>query len=124
MRRKPTIISYQPPQELPEDEELVDIVTEPAADHMIMDRVNNAMTSSSPTTTTSSSRAAVVAESVHVEDSSQPSSALSRVDPDDPEARLTKPLVVYIDGPFGAPTSQIFRAQHAVLIGTGIGESK
>jgi NADPH oxidase 5 len=28
---------------------------------------------------------------------------------------------VYIDGPFGAPTSQIFRAQHAVLIGTGIG---
>ena len=33
------------------------------------------------------------------------------------EAKLTKPLVVYIDGPFGAPTSQIFRAQHAVLIG-------
>jgi predicted ferric reductase len=30
-------------------------------------------------------------------------------------------LQVYIDGPFGAPTSQIFRAQHAVLIGTGIG---
>ena len=28
---------------------------------------------------------------------------------------------VYIDGPFGAPTSQIFRAQHAVLVGTGIG---
>ncbi len=26
-----------------------------------------------------------------------------------------------MDGPFGAPTSQIFRAQHAVLIGTGIG---
>ena len=37
------------------------------------------------------------------------------------EAKLSKPLVVYIDGPFGAPTSQIFRAQHAVLIGTGIG---
>ena len=36
-------------------------------------------------------------------------------------AKLTKPLLVYIDGPFGAPTSQIFRAQHAVLIGTGIG---
>ena len=28
---------------------------------------------------------------------------------------------MFIDGPFGAPTSQIFRAQHAVLIGTGIG---
>ena len=32
-----------------------------------------------------------------------------------------KPLSVYIDGPYGAPASQIFRAKHAVLIGTGIG---
>lgn len=32
-----------------------------------------------------------------------------------------KPLVIYIDGPYGAPSSHIFRAQHAVLIGTGIG---
>lgn len=32
-----------------------------------------------------------------------------------------KPLVIYVDGPFGAPSSHIFRAQHAVLIGTGIG---
>ena len=30
-------------------------------------------------------------------------------------------LSVYIDGPYGAPASQIFRAKHAVLIGTGIG---
>nr|XP_027207906.1 NADPH oxidase 5-like [Penaeus vannamei] len=28
---------------------------------------------------------------------------------------------IYVDGPFGAPSSHIFRAQHAVLIGTGIG---
>ena len=34
---------------------------------------------------------------------------------------MTSIFQVYIDGPFGAPTSQIFRAQHAVLIGTGIG---
>lgn len=26
-----------------------------------------------------------------------------------------------MDGPFGAPSSNIFRAEHAVLIGTGIG---
>lgn len=32
-----------------------------------------------------------------------------------------KPLEIYIDGPYGAPSSHIFRAQHAVLIGTGIG---
>ena len=28
---------------------------------------------------------------------------------------------MYIDGPFGAPASNIFRAHHAVLVGTGIG---
>ena len=33
----------------------------------------------------------------------------------------SKPLSVYIDGPYGAPASQIFRAKHAVMIGTGIG---
>ncbi|XP_037077900.1 LOW QUALITY PROTEIN: NADPH oxidase 5-like [Pollicipes pollicipes] len=32
-----------------------------------------------------------------------------------------KPLEIYFDGPYGAPSSHIFRAQHAVLIGTGIG---
>jgi len=34
---------------------------------------------------------------------------------------LEKPLEVYIDGPFGSPSSNIYRAEHAVLIGTGIG---
>ena len=28
---------------------------------------------------------------------------------------------IFVDGPFGAPSSNIFRAEHAVLIGTGIG---
>ena len=28
---------------------------------------------------------------------------------------------IFIDGPFGAPASNIFRAEHAVLIATGIG---
>ncbi|XP_032676109.1 NADPH oxidase 5 [Odontomachus brunneus] len=32
-----------------------------------------------------------------------------------------KPLEIFLDGPYGAPSSHIFRAQHAVLIGTGIG---
>ncbi|XP_052839928.1 NADPH oxidase 5 isoform X2 [Drosophila gunungcola] len=33
----------------------------------------------------------------------------------------SKPLEIFIDGPYGAPSSHIFGAQHAVLIGTGIG---
>lgn len=32
-----------------------------------------------------------------------------------------RPLEIYIDGPYGAPSSHIFRAQHAILVGTGIG---
>lgn len=32
-----------------------------------------------------------------------------------------RPLEIFIDGPYGAPSSHIFRAQHAVLVGTGIG---
>ena len=32
-----------------------------------------------------------------------------------------KSLAIYIDGPYGAPASNIFRAHHAVLIATGIG---
>ncbi|XP_069681708.1 NADPH oxidase 5 isoform X2 [Periplaneta americana] len=34
---------------------------------------------------------------------------------------MGKPLEIFIDGPYGAPSSHIFRAQHAVLIATGIG---
>ena len=30
-------------------------------------------------------------------------------------------MQIFVDGPFGAPASNIFRAEHAVLIGTGIG---
>ena len=47
----------------------------------------------------------------------------STMDEDGPgkKMQLKKPLEIYIDGPFGAPSSNIFRAEHAVLIGTGIG---
>merc|ERR1711915_688699 len=37
------------------------------------------------------------------------------------QAHLEKPLEIYIDGPFGSPSSNIYRAEHAVLIGTNIG---
>ena len=33
--------------------------------------------------------------------------------------RLEKPLEIYVDGPFGSPSSNIYRAEHAVLVGTG-----
>ncbi|CAG2104786.1 unnamed protein product, partial [Medioppia subpectinata] len=34
---------------------------------------------------------------------------------------LDKPLKVRLDGPYGSPSSHIFRTQHAILIATGIG---
>ena len=41
---------------------------------------------------------------------------------EDSEApKLEKPLEIYLDGPFGSPSSNIHRAEHAVLICTGIG---
>lgn len=36
-------------------------------------------------------------------------------------SKIKSPLKIFIDGPFGAPASNIFRAEHAVLIATGIG---
>ena len=38
-----------------------------------------------------------------------------------PFKTLYKTFQIFVDGPFGAPSSNIFRAEHAVLIGTGIG---
>lgn len=35
--------------------------------------------------------------------------------------KLERPLHLHIDGPFGSPSSHIFRTEHAVLIATGIG---
>ena len=32
-----------------------------------------------------------------------------------------RPLEIMVDGPFGSPSSNIYRAEHAVLVGTGIG---
>ena len=35
--------------------------------------------------------------------------------------RLSEPLHLHLDGPYGTPSSDIFHAEHAVLIATGIG---
>eukprot|EP00090_Calanus_glacialis_P005272 TRINITY_DN14088_c0_g1_i1.p1 TRINITY_DN14088_c0_g1~~TRINITY_DN14088_c0_g1_i1.p1 ORF type:complete len:1071 (+),score=285.92 TRINITY_DN14088_c0_g1_i1:327-3215(+) len=34
---------------------------------------------------------------------------------------IERPLEVFVDGPFGSPSSNIFRAEHAILVGTGVG---
>ena len=36
-------------------------------------------------------------------------------------SRMGEPLVCYIDGPFGSPASNVYQAEHAVLVGAGIG---
>merc|ERR1712025_852692 len=46
---------------------------------------------------------------------------ISHYDGPGKRARLEQPLEIYIDGPFGSPSSNIYRAEHAVLVGTGIG---
>jgi predicted ferric reductase len=34
---------------------------------------------------------------------------------------IERPLEIFVDGPFGSPSSNIFRAEHAILVGTGVG---
>ena len=34
---------------------------------------------------------------------------------------MLRSLDIFVDGPFGSPSSNIYRAEHAVLVGTGIG---
>ena len=97
----------------PEDPELSGVTVDSNDHMMILERVNNtpSMQYQDLQQEPGSSKTSARLEMVKVEDP----------EGETDETRLTKPLVVYIDGPFGAPTSQIFRAQHAVLIGTGIG---
>ncbi|XP_023338172.1 NADPH oxidase 5 [Eurytemora carolleeae] len=92
MRRKPTILSYQPPKESIDERGEDDLCS---SNHFILDRI--------------------------AEKESTDNLYRSGDDSDIDIKNVNKPLHVYIDGPFGAPTSQIFHAQHAVLIGTGIG---
>lgn len=74
-------------------------------------------------------------------DSSSPSSSSSQSSPSSPPSkspkvrfqtsrapalkdtrdRIMPNITIFIDGPYGSPSSQIFRAEHAVLIATGIG---
>ncbi len=95
MRRKPTIISYQPPEGA--------LLTINQRYHFLY-------------TLLGEHDGVIVGDNMVLESIN-----------DDPEQNqvhetiLTRPLTVYIDGPFEAPTSQIFQAEHAVLIGTGIG---
>eukprot|EP00095_Tigriopus_kingsejongensis_P006523 maker-scaffold172_size289735-snap-gene-1.32 protein:Tk06523 transcript:maker-scaffold172_size289735-snap-gene-1.32-mRNA-1 annotation:"nadph oxidase" len=110
MRRKPTIISYKPPE--------ADIYEEPGLEEIVACGSQECLNSESyildRVVEKSGAESFEDGPKLHVVKKSRGYSSDNLI-------KLTKPLVVYIDGPFGAPTSQIFRAQHAVLIGTGIG---
>ena len=114
MRRQPTIVQYDP-------EDLQDAAA--AANGLNNNKDNEPRPSSVnfneiPMVTSGSSSGA------HRRKLQQSTSIVeSNMAEDGPgkKMQLKKPLEVYIDGPFGAPSSNIFRAEHAVLIGTGIG---
>lgn len=94
LERKPSIILYEPPKGL-------DIIPEIVVENHASENANY-----------------ILANELQV-----PKVEDHNIGEDEGEEdkRLSKPLVVYIHGPFGAPASHIFRAQHAVLIGAGIG---
>jgi hypothetical protein len=119
MRRQPTIVQYDQ-----------DDLSEAAA---AVKGINNNETTAKPggggTPTVNFNEIGIVAtgnDSVHrrrLKASSSNSVVENTMAEDGPgkKMQLKKPLEIYIDGPFGAPSSNIFRAEHAVLIGTGIG---
>jgi len=103
MRRKPTIMAYKPPKgTIQEEEEEPDLCS---SNHFILDRIaekdstDNLFRAGSETKSETDDKTKDLADIRQVNNS----------------------LQVFIDGPFGAPTNLIFHAQHAVLIGTGIG---
>lgn len=108
MRRQPTMVQYDP-------DDLLEARNE----------ANNNQDKSKQVNT--SSAASVNFEEISlrrkVKPSTSNSSSVVEMAEDGPgkKMQLKKPLEIYIDGPFGAPSSNIFRAEHAVLIGTGIG---
>lgn len=116
MRRQPTIVQYDP-------EDLQDAAAANATNGL-----NNNSSSKDPGASSSSSvnfnEIPMSSSGVHRRKLQQSTSIVeSNMAEDGPgkKMQLKKPLEVYIDGPFGAPSSNIFRAEHAVLIGTGIG---
>ena len=125
MRRQPTIVQYDP-------DDLQDAAAAAAASAAL----NNNEISKTPKSARSGQHVASSVNFHEISMTSSPSSSLHRrklkpsasnsvveMAEDGPgkKMQLKKPLEIYIDGPFGAPSSNIFRAEHAVLIGTGIG---
>ena len=119
MRRQPTMVQYD------------SAGSDQKNDNLIKSENNNsevqALGSPGKAMANANARAKVNFEeiSLHRRSKVKPSvsNAMTEMAEDGPgkKMQLKKPLEIYIDGPFGAPSSNIFRAEHAVLIGTGIG---
>jgi len=102
MRNKPTIIAFKTPS-LESCEAKMSALS-------ILGRQASGLLSSSPER--------LAEEGRMIADQAATSSSPARPQINYP---VGKPLEIYLDGPYGAPSSHIFRAQHAVLIATGIG---
>ena len=117
MRRQPTMVQYDP-VDLSEAKEKSENNNESSG---LKSKVNFEEISLHQAAVTSSHGGSHHAHRRKVKPSN--SNAMTEMAEDGPgkKMQLKKPLEIYIDGPFGAPSSNIFRAEHAVLIGTGIG---
>ena len=128
MRRKPTIIALDlpSPEECPEGEEEEEDATPPGSnakdEHILgIEEGRRHTGAGGPTSGRSGATPRRMSrQEVVKEQRERRQSRLQEITLEGGCA-VGKPLVVYVDGPFGAPSSHIFRAHHAVLIGTGIG---
>ncbi|XP_011699769.1 PREDICTED: NADPH oxidase 5 [Wasmannia auropunctata] len=118
MRTKPTIIAFKTPSFETDDYE-IDVLSNMASN---ANAEGNEMTPMTPTAIQVAAEEGRMrqgfSEAVGSSDSLDLKSNSSQPPINYP---VGKPLEIFLDGPYGAPSSHIFRAQHAVLIATGIG---
>ncbi|XP_020722099.1 NADPH oxidase 5 isoform X2 [Bombus terrestris] len=123
MRNKPTIIAFKTPSL-----ENYELESTTSANEHIMRQTTvgkyGRKSSNNPIINTMQAAAEEGRLQMRFEETSQRDyDDIKSDDPSDVTLNYTvgKPLEIFLDGPYGAPSSHIFQAQHAVLIATGIG---
>ncbi|XP_030377157.1 NADPH oxidase 5 isoform X2 [Scaptodrosophila lebanonensis] len=119
MRNKPTIIAFKTPSLDNNDEEFTNHTAE-SATYTTSDAEQGRMPKGKKVNGAAYERASSNKLS-GTTDESMDKMQLTKLSVEEQDFAVSKPLEIFIDGPYGAPSSHIFGAQHAVLIGTGIG---
>ncbi|XP_031835083.2 NADPH oxidase [Nomia melanderi] len=119
MRTKPTIIAFKTPSLTNYEYEVGMSTSNDTISEINKDKYKN-LSSKLATMQVAAEEGRLSSKSDEILNGSM-ENAKSDISSDSHLNYLGKPLEIFLDGPYGAPSSHIFQAQHAVLIATGIG---